>query len=177
MEWEAVMPPTPLRVKTKRGMHYYYRHPGEYVKSGAHLILDGKQHTHDIKGDRSYALFVGSVNKGHQYGIWPTARNPQGVWMTTESLPMFDMAWRPNMVKEDTLRSQDILNVKAYINSVFAVEGQGGDKTTYKICCCLKESGVGEAEAMALIAEWNQTNCTPPWSISDLYRKLRVVYG
>ncbi len=26
-----------LRVKSKRGMHFYYRHPGQYVKSDSHI--------------------------------------------------------------------------------------------------------------------------------------------
>lgn len=35
-QWLAHRPRTPLRVKSPRGMHFYYRHPGVYVKSDSH---------------------------------------------------------------------------------------------------------------------------------------------
>lgn len=177
LEWEEKMPPTPLRVKTRRGMHYYYRHPGQYVKSGSHLKLDGKQFEHDVKGDRSYVLFPGSIRNGWQYTVWPTKDNPEGKWIfKPHRLPVFDMSWRPELVREDEWNSPKIKDIRAWMGAIQAIEGQGGDATTYKLCCRLHEEGIDITEAMALMSEWNGTNCSPPWQAHELLRKLRAAY-
>jgi hypothetical protein len=176
LEWEAKMPPTPLRVKTRRGMHYYYRHPGEYVKSGSHLKLPDKEFEHDIKGDRSYVLFPGSIRGGRQYTVWPTQDNPEARWINPSRLPLFSMEWRPDMTSVDNWSSKKVINLQAYMSSIRAVAGQGGDATTYRLCKILRENEVDQVEAMALISEWNRTNCDPPWSARDLMHKLRGAY-
>lgn len=173
--WLKHRPPTPLRVRSKRGMHFWYRHTGEYVKSDSHIqAKEGFEY--DVKGDRAYVLLPPSLRDGHQYQFCICAKNPRGKFIHPSELPEFDPSWRPDRVATDSFESPEIKNISRYMSSIFAVDGQGGDKTTYKVCVKLRDSGIDESEAMALLAEWNSTNCQPPWQMRDLHRKLRAAF-
>lgn len=54
-----------------------------------------------------------------------------------------------------------------------AVEGQRGDVHTFRVCCRLVRGfALDDAEALALLSDWN-TRCKPPWSERDLLAKVR----
>jgi hypothetical protein len=55
-----------------------------------------------------------------------------------------------------------------------AVEGQGGDKQTFKAACYLViDFGLTPEQALPLLMEWNGTHCKPRWTEADLVHKLR----
>lgn len=58
-----------------------------------------------------------------------------------------------------------------------AIEGSGGDRTTYEVACCLRDFGVSAQVALDLMLEyWNSTKAFPPWLAEDLERKIRNAY-
>lgn len=61
----------------------------------------------------------------------------------------------------------------AYINRIFAVAGEHGDKQTFKAACKLIESGMDEASALSALIGWNETNAKPPWSRGRLLHYVR----
>ena len=172
--WIATKPVTPMRVRTKRGMHFYYRHPGGYVKSGSH-IKDDAGFEYDIKGDRSYVMFPPSYRSGHQYQVIPGEGNVCGVVLPTESLPVFDRDWRPE-TSTKVADDKTITDGVSYISKIVANEGSGGDKDTFRAVCKLKDSGLGQVEAFVALLEWNKTNANPPWTERQLMRKVQSVY-
>jgi hypothetical protein len=53
-----------------------------------------------------------------------------------------------------------------------AISGQHGDLHTFRVCCRLVRGfALSDAEALALLADWN-ARCEPPWSERDLLDKL-----
>lgn len=57
-----------------------------------------------------------------------------------------------------------------------AVEGQGGDETTFKVAARLKDFGVPELTAARMLVDrWNP-RCLPPWSFDDLCNKVYNAY-
>ncbi len=53
-----------------------------------------------------------------------------------------------------------------------AVSGQGGHDGTFHVAAVLAHGfGLGEAAALALLAEWNRS-CVPPWSQRELRHKI-----
>lgn len=57
-----------------------------------------------------------------------------------------------------------------------AVEGAGGDHTTYTVACKVKDYGVPEIEAVALMLDhWND-RCAPPWAPEELRVKVANAY-
>lgn len=57
-----------------------------------------------------------------------------------------------------------------------AIEGRGGDATTYKVACRVKDFGVSEAACLDLMLEVYNDKCSPPWEPSDLARKVASAY-
>lgn len=58
-----------------------------------------------------------------------------------------------------------------------AVEGQGGDKTTYHVAIVLVHGfALSDAEAMTLLRSWN-ASCVPPWSEAELLHKVQAAAG
>ncbi len=58
-----------------------------------------------------------------------------------------------------------------------AVEGSGGDHTTYAIAAKVREFGVSEAQCFHLMAEWNEVKAFPPWDLGDLEQKVANAYA
>ena len=54
-----------------------------------------------------------------------------------------------------------------------AIAGQHGDLHTFRVCCRLVRGfALSDAEAMALLGEWN-ASCEPPWTDRELCDKLQ----
>jgi hypothetical protein len=174
LKWLATMPKTPLMVLTVRGMHFYYRHPGVYVKSDSHIHLNGV--VFDVKGDRSFVLSPPSVRGGIPYSFCKHAENPSGKWLPPEKLPLFDMAWRPERAFMPSVKDDEqIGNIERYISKISSSEG-GRDRATYRVAKLVMESGACESDAMAIVINWHLNNCTPPWSVPEISEKVKRVY-
>lgn len=178
--WWRNRPRTGMMVRTARGIHFYYRWPAasSYIKSDAGVVAEGDI-TYDVKASRSYTLFSPSISKssGHQYQIIVNDDNLRGAWVDPAKLPEFDPAWRPERVVKDWSEGSKIKDIRAYMAKVFAREGNFGDRDTYRLVCILHDNEVPEADAMALMCEWNQTNAVPPWGIDQLRKKISAVYN
>ena len=155
---------SPVIVQTKRGFHFYFRHPGQKVSNGI-KIFD----RYDVRGDGGYVLA-------------PPSRHSDGAYrwvkpmIAPDALPVFDMDWRPETVYQDYASDKRILDGAAYIAKIFAVAGEGGHGETWRACQRLRDSGMDQAEALLCLMSWNKTNCDPPWSERDLLHKVRDVY-
>jgi hypothetical protein len=173
--WLANKPRTPLMTMTRRGMHFYYKHPGQYVKSGARLNIDGAYI--DIKADRSYVLAPPSVRGEHEYRFVKHEGNPDGRWMRPDSLPLFDLAWRPVSVAPSYSMSdsKEIRDIRLYIDKIHATEGSR-DKETFRVCKLVRESGMPESEAIATVLDWHLRNCNPPWGVMEVAEKVKRIY-
>lgn len=175
--WLATKPPTPMRVRSKRGMHFWYKHPGQYVKSGSH-IEDESGFKYDVKGDRSYVLAPPSLRSGHQYQVCVCKGNLDGAILDADSLPEFDPKWRPEKpIASYNWESQEANRINDYIYTKFAISGQGGHDVTFHVAATLRDAGMSESEALATMADWNTSNATPPWSTRDLLHKVRSAYN
>jgi hypothetical protein len=174
--WLSTKTKTPLMAITRRGMHFYYRHPGGYVKSGSGILMPGGKY--DIKADRSFVLCCPSVNKGHEYKFLPHDGNPCGKWMEPDKLPVFDRSWRPESASRPTYEHAGtvIRDARAVINKITAGEGER-DKATYHAIKVVQESGASESEAVAIVVDWHLRNCIPPWDVMTVASKVQRVYN
>jgi hypothetical protein len=178
--WLKTKPQTPLRVKTKRGMQFYYQHPKIYIKSDAH-IKDPSGFEYDVKGDRSYVVAPPSVRSGHQYSICVCSSNIRGKLIPFSQLPVFNPAWRPERIPDTsgaarTGRSVTDVSIRdgiRYIQAIRAIAGSGGDRETFRAACKLIESGMGESDALIAMLDWNKTNADPPWTERELLYKVQ----
>ncbi|MEQ8852874.1 bifunctional DNA primase/polymerase [Gimesia sp.] len=164
--------PTPVVVQTPKGFHFFYRHPGQPVKT---CQADG----FDIRGDGGYVVAPPSVVAGKTYSFDRGADE-----LFPEKLPLFDLNWIPQPKTETGSPAVDrrVKDGEAYISKIFAIEGQQAHNSTFRAVNRLKDSGMSELEAWMVLVRWNQTNCFGkdgrpyPWSDKELLHKLKSVY-
>lgn len=155
-------------VKTRRGYHLYFRHPGFPVKNA--VRVDDR---YDVRGDAGISVLPPSGFDGGKYE-WVMPFTGQ------EKLPLFKAEWRPETkVKyQGAETSKLISNGLAYISKIRAVQGSGyADKNTYRAACALKAAGMTHQEALHSLRMWNQTNAEPPWEDSVILHKINCVFG
>ena len=166
---------TPWRVRTHRGAHLYYRHPGVRVRNIIGLETSFGRMDVDIKGDGGLAL---GPHSKHPSGV---IYQPMGDWsVAVEDLPVFDVGIipkpRPVVVRRAVAHTGGVIErARRYVDVVpGAVEGEGGDRSTYVLACKLvRDFGLDEQAAASLLLErWNQ-KCRPPWSERELFDKCR----
>lgn len=173
----ANLPLTPWRVRTARGVHWYYRHPGGRVANRVHAEVPGG--TLDLRGDGGYVVGPGSV---HATGATYT---PEGDWdvprVDLPVLPM-DALPAPRRRPETRLPAQAprdtparvLERARAYAATCDpAVQGQGGDTQTFLVCCRIARGfDLGEQDAVTVLRAWN-ARCAPPWTEEQLAAKVR----
>ncbi len=179
------LPATPLQVRTARGVHHYYRHPGVSVRNKIRIRANGSTLSVDIRADGGYVLAPGSTHpSGTTYeliGRWPAS---------IDELPTFDPRWvedaankratanaRKTQPSERSSVSLDrdslVARARAYVSKVpGGIEGQAGDHRTFTLACTLVRGfDLDDAKAFSVLSEWNQT-CEPPWTDRELQTKI-----
>lgn len=60
-----------------------------------------------------------------------------------------------------------------------AIEGKGGENTTFRVACSLKDNGISEAMAFDLMMEFYNVEfvCEPLWEPDDLRKKIGNAYA
>lgn len=168
--WKEVSKTTAV-VTSKRGHHFYFRHPGELVMNGCKI-----NGYYDVRGDGGYVMAPPSVHSEGEY-FW------RDRLISLDDLPVFDPSWRPESryAESDNNRIKDAV---AYISKIYPVStkhfpesGNGRDRLTFRAACVLREGGLSESEALLAIMRWNQTNVTPPETDTELLRKIKCAYS
>ena len=170
---------SPMRVRTRRGLQFYYRHPGEYVKSDSHIKADGFEY--DVKGDKSYVISPPSVINAHQYQYAICTGNIEGKLLPVDKLPVFEMSWRPERASASTVSGFSVpVNAEKYIEKIIAIStddgGEGRNKASYRVAKKLRDSGLTENDSWFILCQWNAMNCKPPLDGKELMQKLRSAY-
>ena len=161
---------SPVIVKSRRGFHFYFRHPKQHVPNGQKVGLGQFPYSYDVRGDGGYVLAPPSVHKDGRYE-WVKELTD------VSALPVFDMAWRPLPVQRAPVNEYGVRDAEAYISRIFARAGQGGHNNTFRAACVLKEAGLSEGEALLCMLSWNRTNTDPPWSELELLHKIQSAYS
>lgn len=156
-------------VKTPRGgNHFYYEGEGPTTASkvGNHV---------DTRGEGGYVLVPPSVVNGQRYTLaksLPYA--PIDEWVL-EAIKKPETAVAASVEEKDLPinieRATEVLqnHVK---NGNTAVQGQGGDDLTYRICCEILDFGLTPETALAIILDHWNGHCQPPWTEQELNIKL-----
>lgn len=92
----ANCPPTPMMVRTRRGYHFYYAHPGDgRIAQRTRTVIGGERYAIDLKADGSVVVAPGSRHaSGHIYEM--TQKWSPGM---VSGLPVYDPAWLPHEVQ------------------------------------------------------------------------------
>lgn len=156
---------SPVVVKTKRGYHFYFQTDCE-VRNAVHCFDD----RYDIRGEGGFALLPPSRHAAGQYD-WHKGKK----LLAVADLPPFHPSWRPES-EGYSFDERKITDGAAYIAKIDAVEGQGGDRDTYRAALALRDSGLSESEALYVLLDWNRVHAQPPWTAKELLHKVCCAY-
>lgn len=134
----------------------------------------------DTRSKGGYLVGAGSVIADGPYTADRTPLASAPAWLVDRCgppAPRRDREPRDNVGRVVDPR-RAIARATHYLVSeaVLAVEGHGGDTTTYRVAARVKDFGVSETEARALLWEHWNPRCSPPWMWEDLVEKIHHAY-
>ena len=148
MAWADVhLPATPWRVRTARGEHRGYRHPGGLYPNTVRIETGDPEIKIDVRGDGGYVVAPGSQHRDGMMNEWAVGE-PSAV----DALPVFDPAWLSLGVPS----SHPVARVAAEVSA-----GHRND-TLFREGCRLRRLGWNEAEIGAALQARNLARCRPP---------------
>lgn len=126
----------------------------------------------DIRGRGGYVLLPGSEVEDGRYTTIRSGSIAEGPVQITMLLHATTRD-RESSITDELDTSPNIGRAVAFLRDCVtegdvAVEGEGGNETTYRIAAMLHDIGVSDEMAIELILEhWND-HCEPPWTESEL---------
>jgi len=181
LDLEGAELPLTYRVRTPSGgQHLYYAGaaPDTVQKIGPGV---------DTRGRGGYVLIPGShVNgDGHKKYYVQEDATPREIaelpdWVrerleaarTSERDPNRDIPAAELDLEHNIERAREYLTTSAPA----AIEGDGGDTTTYTVACQVRELGVSEQTAVDLMLEVYNPRCIPEWSADEIQTKVQNAY-
>lgn len=168
------LPETFVQTTPTGGLHFVFHTP-RLLRQSVSKLAPGL----DIRAKGGYLVGAGStVPKGeYKCSPLPVAEAPEWLCDLIESLS-------PEIETRDVVASPVDINqdgalarAKAYLERApVAIEGEGGDATTFAVCAKVKDFGLTLQNALdVLLDNWNP-KCEPPWDPQDLERKLQNAY-
>ncbi|MBM3540361.1 MAG: hypothetical protein FJX55_21380, partial [Alphaproteobacteria bacterium] len=162
------------------GRHLFYRvPPGADVRSSVNRLGQGI----DVRGYHGYVAGVGSILADGEYD-WAEAGaviTDAPEWLASLCKPKHKA--EPGVALAGPVADLDEADAARraaeWLETAApeAVEGQGGNDTTFRIACRIKDFGVGEALALdLLLTHWNPEKAIPPWPPEELERLVGNAY-
>jgi RecA-family ATPase len=175
------LPQDTLTVTTPTGGLHVYLKASSPIGNSAEKIAPGV----DVRSRGGYVLAPGSSllvdGKVVEYNVIndaPLADAPKWLWSKpgTPNKADVPLSATPD---HDAIDYAVKLATDYLINRApQAIEGAGGDATTYSVALRMKDFGVPEDLALELLLEyWNDTKASPPWQPDDLEVKVRNAYA
>lgn len=174
--------PDSYRVATPSGGVHVYLHTDTQHRNRVNSIPDYPGI--DIRAERGYVLGAGSTIDGKPYveigkptsGSVPAPRWFDDLLATTtaghvgrEVTPLTELD-----LPQNVQRAKDWLVSRA----PEAIEGSGGDHTTFSVAAELRAMAVSEHTALDLMLEhWNEQKASPPWQPDELAAKVQNAFA
>lgn len=178
-EWHMIdaLPPTFTVETPSGGRHYYFRRPdGVTVSNSAGALAPG----YDIRTDGGHVIGPGSVFDGKPYRIIdasPIADVPLCLLSLCQSYRAPKSETR-QVGELDTPSAIDSATSYLKHSAPEAIEHSGGNATTYKVACQVRDRGISPETALELMLEhYNETKCFPAWEPGELQEIVDHAYA
>lgn len=165
--------PTFSQVTPTGGEHLVYKVP-QAVKQGSDVLARGL----DIRSQGGYIVGAGSVIDGKAYKIKSKHDISDCPNWIVNVCGVFSERIKKEVDTSKINEEKAAMRATHYLQkeAPIAIEGNGGDQTTFKVAARIKDLGVNEVQALELMLEhWNE-RCEPPWEISELTKKIENAF-
>lgn len=191
-EWARKnLPETPMRTRTSKGYHRFFRHPGSTVSNRARITVNEGTIKLDVRGDGGLVVAPGSTHEtGAVYeaiGDW----TPNGI----SGLPVFDPEWldkwssseSANQGQEDEAikgcRKSKTSHGTRQVRSASTGEASDGlvhegerNSEAFNLAIRFRRQGLSEERALGHLVDWNRKWVRPPLPNEELQRCLASAY-
>jgi hypothetical protein len=176
LELEGYELPDTLTAETPTGGRHLFFSVDAPVRQGTDTIGKGL----DVRSRGGYVLGAGSSIDGRPYRwLLDTDIQPATAWITDRcgvAPRVRDRRQDQEPIQVDATRALSRAREYLLRDAPIAEEGNAGDQTTYKVACRIKDMGVGEDAAVAVLLDHWNPRCSPPWSGDELAEKVRNAY-
>lgn len=165
--WLLTGTATPFRVKTRKGMHFFYRHPGYTVQSKTKAMVDPPI---DIKADGGIVTALGTVRDGvfcyqldEECDLHSGLDLPfyQSRWFYNDSIPIEHIVHRPTM-------SDSVEGALRYVAKVPGSLHGSRNSDTFKLMKALERRFRLSADQMTeVLSVWN-VKSSPPLDMEEI---------
>lgn len=182
--WDAVGElPESLRATTPSGGKHLIMRAGTDVANSVGKLAPGV----DVRGRHGYIVAPGSTTAKGVYA-WENGSADKSL-ADLEPAPawVIEKAGQPRERKESDTEPLVDLDDESAVKAAAdwlkdhapeAIEGAGGDRTTYEVAAKIKDFGVSQGVALDLMLEhWNETKASPPWYPHELESKISNAYA
>lgn len=159
------------------GLHIYFRKPEGFklrMKVPAYPGIECKTKGHQLVGPGSI-----HPNTGQEYTI--VHGSPYHLlYAPDELLQTFVQVDRALEAGLDDYADDEATcqRFRTFLSTApVAIEGQGGDTTTFKTACMGREFGLSEQATFELMRDYWNDRCAPPWTDSALAKKVANAYA
>lgn len=174
------LPTDSLRVATPSGgVHVYLRSDAPH-RNSVDKMPDYRGI--DIRADGGYVVGPGSTIDGTTYEVVgkSTEVRPSPTWFD-EYLVNLQPQHAPRtdtpVVELDQQRHIDQAIEYLVERAPEAIEGAGGDQTTFEVASACRDYGLSEGMTLDVLLEhWNEAKASPPWQPEDLAEKVANAY-
>lgn len=137
----------------------------------------------DIKCEGNYVVGAGSIRR--DFPGTPYEANGRQMPAAPDWLDQLLIDARPKHVERteqplvDLDQPHNVANAIAYLvnRAPQAIEGAGGNDTTYKVAGRMRDYGLSEAKAWEVMLDhWNEHKASPVWDAEDLLRVVQNAY-
>lgn len=171
---ELALPPTYTQRTPSGGLHKVYRVAAD-VANGVNCLGQGV----DVRGVGGYFVAAGSIVDGKPYTIEhdaPIAALPPEI-----AARLAATRERADTTAPATELDTDFAAARAARffkeEAPIAVEGAGGDDTTFRVLCIAKDMGLSAPMLFDLAVEHYNPRCAPPWSVEELEAKVENAFA
>lgn len=166
-------PPTFTQTTPTGGRHLVYI-TDTPVKQGVGVLGEGL----DIRSRGGFIVGAGSVVEQGSYAAEeaPLVEAPRWIVERCGQAPVEERASQAPVEGIDQKRAVERASFYLENEAPLAVEGQGGDQTTFRVAARLKDFGVVESTAGDLMNDLWNPRCSPPWQPSEIVDKVRNAY-
>jgi hypothetical protein len=170
---------TPWQVKTSRGFHLYYGHPGVPVGNRARLETPDGRLAIDVRGDGGYVIGPGSLHaSGAVYesaGDWTANR---------DALPRFWPGWlqrprrstatvQPTAAREAVSAGDLVSRARRYLAAIPVPDIGAGSDTAMLYAACRLVRGFDLAASDAETLLWDWAGGRPGWTREWIATKVQ----
>lgn len=168
-------PPTLVTASPSGGRHHWYR--------GRHLFAIGGENTNHAGIDfPQYVILPGCMKSDGTGYTWqndqPIADAPEWFYIEAKRAERPPIADIEPVIELDQPANVEWAREFLMKDAPQAIEGQGGDATTFAVAATLRDHGISLPMAVGLMVTcYNEQKCEPPWSIDELTKKVENAFS